>query len=110
MQLTQKNDSLSSSGSQLYLITLREYGAQFLVNQNSEKESLLNDISKIEEKESEIVKYFGFRELSVDHEVYIQTKLAAPEYYGDKPYQSVYKLVVNTRGQSITMKLTQLQV
>lgn len=73
-------------------------------------ESLLNDISKIEEKESEIVKYFGFRELGVDHEVYIQTKLAAPECYGDKPYQSVYKLVVNTRGQSITMKLTQLQV
>lgn len=44
MQLTQKNDSLSSSGSQLYLITLREYGAQFLVNQNSEKAALQSAI------------------------------------------------------------------
>lgn len=44
MQLTQKNDSLSSSGSQLYLITLREYGAQFLVNQNSEEAALQSAI------------------------------------------------------------------
>lgn len=45
MQLTQKNDSLSNiSGSQLYLITMREYGAQFLVNQNSEEAALQSAI------------------------------------------------------------------
>lgn len=45
MQLTQKNDLLSSiSGPQLYLITMREYGAQFLVNQNSEEAALQSAI------------------------------------------------------------------
>lgn len=45
MKLTSKNDSLSNiSGSQLYLITMREYGVQFLVNQNSEEAALQSAI------------------------------------------------------------------
>ena len=73
-------------------------------------ECLLNDISKVEEKNFEITKYFGFREIGVDHETYIQAKLSAPECYGDKPYKSVFRLTVKIHNDSMVMNLTQLEL
>lgn len=56
-------------------------------------ESVLNDISKIEEN-TNLTYYFGFRDMGVDHEVFIQTRLDSPEAYGEKPFESIFRLDV----------------
>lgn len=56
-------------------------------------ESMLNDISKIEEN-TNLTYYFGFRDMGVDHELFIQTRLDSPEAYGEKPFESIFRLDV----------------
>lgn len=72
-------------------------------------ENLLLDISKTEEENAEIIRYFGFREFGVDHEAYVKTRLSAPDCYGDHPYYSIFKLTVSLKGDRIEMKLEQLE-
>lgn len=73
-------------------------------------ETMLNDISKIEEN-TNLTYYFGFRDMGVDHELFIQTRLDSPEAYGEKPFESIFRLTVdvNAERELLKMVLTQIQ-
>ena len=72
-------------------------------------ESMLNDISKIEGN-TNLTYYFGFRDMGVDHELFIQTRLDAPEAYGEKPFESIFRLDVKVDTENNDLKMNLIQI
>lgn len=72
-------------------------------------ESMLNDISKIEGN-TNLTYYFGFRDMGVDHELFIQTRLDAPEAYGEKPFESIFRLDVKVDTEKNALKMNLIQI
>lgn len=72
-------------------------------------ESMLNDISKIE-KNTSLTYYFGFRDMGVDHELFIQTRLDTLEAYGEKPFESIFRLDVKVDTEKNNLKMSLIQI
>lgn len=72
-------------------------------------ESMLNDISKIEGN-TNLTYYFGFRDMGVDHELFIQTRLDAPGTYGEKPFESIFRLDVKVDTEKNDLKMSLIQI
>lgn len=53
--------------------------------------------------------YFGFRNLGVDHESFIQARLDATEIYG-KVYRSLYRLHITVKGSEVQGTLVSLSL
>ena len=70
-------------------------------------ESMLNDISKIEEN-TNLTYYFGFRDMGVDHELFIQTRLDSPEAYGEKPFESPITSIVD--GETLMKRRNRIMI
>lgn len=68
---------------------------------------LLADISKMD-KPGTITEYFGFREMGVDHEIFIQIKMDSQETYGSDIYSSIFRLDVKTDESYVYMELIQI--
>ena len=74
-------------------------------------ESFVSDIQKYDGKDKEtFTYYFGFRDLGVDHEAFIQTRLQYPESYGEKPYKSIFRLIAQIDPQNESIKMTLIQI
>lgn len=87
----------------------KQYAYVCVEDLNMRWESMLNDISKIEGN-TNLTYYFGFRDMGVDHELFIQTRLDAPGAYGEKPFESIFRLDVKVDTENNDLKMSLIQI